>query len=290
MHTVEGQKYTIACPVNLWASTYGTTRGNCRTKRSSNKSQQCRYNTSQVKPSQAAPRYQSRENQHPQMPSVCPRTVTQSSTTQVKRLLKQHDRDLSRQSTQRTQKRKARNQKRAHASQGTTTEDDYNTILYGKKIKQRITKKRKKKETSSERQQKNRRDRRRPRFFQKTQKHNKRSTSSFFSSGAVQQTPSQNSSHVWQNTLLLPRGRAAFSFRPWLVLVWGGNLFVHHRGDILNISEGLHLVSRRRCPGVVLVVHLRSVVVRLRVGVETQLVVITCVHPQKVGVIAVPVM
>lgn len=72
------------------------------------------------------------------------------------------------------------------------------------------------------------------------------------------------------------------SFMAWL----GGGGTGYHRG---NISEGLHLVSRRRCPGVILVVHLRSVVLRLRVGVETQLVVITCVHPQKVGVIAVPV-
>lgn len=55
-----------------------------------------------------------------------------------------------------------------------------------------------------------------------------------------------------------------------------------------NRDPSLNLVLVRGCSGGVLVVHLGSVVVRLGVGVETQLVVFPREHPQEVGVIAEP--
>lgn len=65
-------------------------------------------------------------------------------------------------------------------------------------------------------------------------------------------------------------------------------LFFRRRKQAANHSEGFVLVFVRGCSGGVKVVHLRSVVVCLGVGVEPQLVVFPCEYPQEVRVIAEP--
>lgn len=54
----------------------------------------------------------------------------------------------------------------------------------------------------------------------------------------------------------------------------------------VGTSSGGFLGSR--CPGRIQIVHLRQMVVGLRVCVETQLVVLTRIHPEEIRIVAKP--
>lgn len=80
----------------------------------------------------------------------------------------------------------------------------------------------------------------------------------------------------------------AYSFRSAPFSRVGCRSHFFEAQDEALLSEHLALVLVRWGSGVVKVVHLCSMVVRLGVGVETQLVVFPRVHPQEVGVVAEP--